>query len=256
MSVNWQHLAIAVACGLEQERLSDRGAFIDEAALVRASAAFIQATTQLLLHPEMTHADLNQDQRLDLAGRTRPGIALSFAAEAKWLRSGGGVRNWPAEIATDILRLERLQDDTAAATERVLIIGGIERSVRTKLLEAKRNVGGGRLVVLPHILQVPDPNLTAYPYNQSKVRVRDCVPEMKDFWLDMAAGFANLAPVSYQCALAGRHKAGPTQDAVEVYIWRIRRSRNRAAFNTVPAVAPVAPVPDVADSPEVPHANA
>ena len=135
MSVNWHHLAIAVACGLEQERLSNRGAFIDEAALVRASAAFIQATTQLLLHPEMAHADLNPNQRLDLAGRTRPGIALSFAAEAKWLRSGGGVRNWSAEIATDILRLERLQNDTAATTERVLIIGGVERSVRANLLE-------------------------------------------------------------------------------------------------------------------------
>jgi len=129
MSVNWHNLAIAVSCGLEQERLCERGAFIDEAALVRASAAFIQATTQLLVSPEVAHADLAAGERLDLTGRTRPDVPLSFAVEAKWIRSGGGVRNWPAEIAKDILRLARLDQETSGMTDRALIIGGIRRSV-------------------------------------------------------------------------------------------------------------------------------
>lgn len=231
MSVNWHNLAIAVSCSLEHERLCERGSFIDEAALVRASAAFIQSTTQILLAPELPHPDLQGNQRLDLAGRKTPDANLSFLAEAKWIRSGGGVRNWPAEIAKDILRLERLEEDTNGVTERVLIIGGVRRSVRANLLEVETNIGGGRIAVAPHILQLRDAEDRSYPYNQARIGIRDCERQLRSFWRQRAEAFDGQAPVSYQCSLAGHHKAGPTQDAVDVHIWLVRRSRNRAAFS-------------------------
>lgn len=231
MSINWHHLAIAVACGLEQERLSERGAFIDEAALVRASAAFIQATTQLLLEPELPHPDLIGAQRLDLSGRAAPAGNLSFVAEAKWLRSGGGVRNWPAEVAKDILRLERLANDTTGSTDRAIIVGGIRRSIKANLLEVQINADGGRVEIAPHLLQVRDPAIREYPYNQVRIDIRSCDVRVEDFWLKRAQAFSDDLPVSYQCALAGHHKAGPTQEAVEVHVWLIRRSRNRSDFS-------------------------
>lgn len=132
MTVNWQNLAVASACLLENERLCNRKTFIDEASLVRVGAEFIQASTQLVLDPEHNHPDLPGNQRFDLLGRSERANPARFLAEAKWVRSGGGSRNWPAEVTKDIFRLESVITDVTPQTERALIIGGIRRSVEAK----------------------------------------------------------------------------------------------------------------------------
>lgn len=233
MAVNWNNLATAAACLLEYERLCDRRAFIEEASLVRASAEFIQSTTQLLLTPEHNHPDLPGSKRLDLLGRTRLDTPASFVLEAKWIKSDGGTRQWAREVAEDILRLESLEQDVSAATDRAIVIGGIRRSLKALFLEVEVRAGNGapRLQILPHLLQPRDPQDNSYPYEQTRIPIRDCDPGARRFWKGRAEQVGHEIPVSYQCSLAGRHRAGLTQDSVEVYVWLIRRSRNRSTFD-------------------------
>jgi hypothetical protein len=235
MAVNWSNLASATACLLEYERLCERRAFIDEASLVRAAAEFIQSTTQLILVPEHNHPDLPGAKRLDLLGRTRSDTHASFVLEAKWIKSDGGTRQWAREVAEDILRLENLDEDVAAATDRALVIGGIRRSLKALFLEVEVRAGSGapRVQALPIVLQPRDLQNKSYPYEQVRIPVRDCDDGARKFWRGMASIMGANLPVSYQCSLAGRHRAGPAQDAVEVYVWLIRRSRNRSTFNAV-----------------------
>lgn len=233
MAVNWNNLAIATACLLEYERQCDRRTFIDEASLVRAAAEFVQSTTQLILVPEHNHPDLPGNKRLDLLGRTRIDTPAVFVAEAKWIKAEGGVRQWAKEVTEDILRLESLETDVAAVTDRALIIGGIRRSLKAQFLEATVRAGGGnpRVEILPHILQARDQTDKTYPYEQTRVPVRECHEGVRSFWKKQAVQIGAELPISYQCSLAGRHRAAPTQDSVEVYVWLIRRSRNRCTFN-------------------------
>ncbi|MHA7816790.1 MAG: hypothetical protein ACX93N_09955 [Pseudohaliea sp.] len=234
MTVNWQNLAVASSCLLENERLCGRKTFIDEASLVRVGAQFIQASTQFVLDPEHNHPDLPGNQRFDLLGRSERAKPARFLAEAKWIRSGGGVRNWPAELTKDIFRLESVITDVESATERALIVGGIRRSLEAKFLNVTVRAGGGmaRVPVLPHILQ-PRVSGNSYPYNQVRVPIRECTAGMKQFWFQRAQDWGGDLPISYQCSLAGRHRASRSQDSVEVWVWLIRRSRNRGAFDAV-----------------------
>ena len=137
------------------------------------------------------------------------------------------------EIAEDILRLEGLADDVEAYTDRAWIIGGRKRSLEAKFLSVEVQAGNGapRIQILPHILQAKDPNNDAYPYEQSRIAVRDCELGVRKFWKARAADVGGEIPVSYQCTLAGHHRASHTQDSVEVCVWLIRRSRNRSTFD-------------------------
>lgn len=232
MAVNWHNLAVASANLLEYERLCERRIFIDEASLVRASAEFIQSTTQLLLTPEHNHPDLEGNKRLDLVGRTRIGTPV-FVAEAKWIKSGGGTRHWANEIIADILRLERLEQDVSVKTDRAIIVGGIGRSLRSNFLDVRVRTGNGQptIHILPHILQPQEHHNKEFPCAQSQITIRGCDTRARHFWKTQGSNSNGTLLVSYQCVLAGFHKAGPSQDSVEVYVWLIRRSRNRAVFN-------------------------
>jgi len=96
----------------------------------------------------------------------------------------------------------------------------------TSELGSGRNKG-----ILPHILQARDHDNAEYPYEQARIAVRDCDTGARKFWKARAEDINNNLPVSYQCALAGRHRASQIQDSVEVYVWLIRRSRNRSTFD-------------------------
>ena len=150
-----------------------------------------------------------------------------------YCKSGGGVRQWANEIAEDILRLEGLEQDVAGYTDRALIIGGIRRSLKGQFLNVEVRAGNGnpRIRILPHILQDRELDNSSYPYEQERIAVRDCDPSVRKFWTARAEDIGGELPVSYQCTLAGRHRASQTQDSVEIYVWLVRRSRNRAAFD-------------------------
>ena len=224
-------MAVAVSSRLEFERLCQRRAFIDEASLRRHCVEFVQATTSLISTPEYNHVDLpSSNMRLDVVARAKESAPLAMALEAKWLDPEKGVRQWSFEIGKDILRLERISTETNQQTERALVVAGISRTVNSKLIDGEINVPGSREAILPHILQ-PKAKGFDFPYKQKKIFIRECEAKLRKFFYDRAKAVSNQLPVSYQVSLAGHHLAGPTRDSIEMYIWIIRRSRNRSLFN-------------------------
>lgn len=223
-------MTTAVSGQLEFERLCKRRNFIDESGFVRACVEFIQATTTLQLTPEYNHDDLPGNKRLDIVGRSKDEGKLALAVEAKWVRPRGGSRRWIGEAAEAALRLEKISKETNAHTDRALLIGGISQTIQARLISQKINIGGGRRVVFPHILQPEKESEGDFPYNQDKIEVRECDYDFDSFFSDQASNVGGKLPVSYQSALAGRHKSGPKVNSVEMYAWLIRRSRNRSDF--------------------------
>jgi hypothetical protein len=228
MAVNWQHLAIAVSCRLEFERLCERTKLLSEELLVRTCVEFVQAKTAYVIVPEFNHPNLPGDQRLDCTGRAPNHNHFAFVLEAKWLKSEGGTRDWVKEVTHDILRLESLVQEINSATERILVVMGHQTKIQG-FVDKTVQTGQGNVQILPHILQARQQN-AVLPQNQARVPVRECNNQIRPFWRRMANQLHLALPVSYQVALVGHHVAGPTQDGVEGYVWRIRRSRKRSNF--------------------------
>ena len=223
-------MTVAVSGLLEFERLCNRRNFIDESGFVRACVEFIQATTTLHLTPEYNHNDLPGNKRLDIVGRSKREGKLALAVEAKWIRPRGGSRYWIGEATEAALRLERINEEANAHTERALLIGGISQTIQARLIDQQINIGGGRRIVFPHILQPQKGDDVSFPYNQTKIDVRDCESDFNSFFTGQAENVGGRLPVSYQTALAGHHKSGEKQNSIEMYAWVIRRSRNRSDF--------------------------
>jgi len=213
LAINWQNLATAVVCSLEFEHLCSRGSFLDEHALVRTAVEYVQAATILRVEPEINHVDLPGDQRLDAAGRVPGHAYYAFVLEAKWLKSGGGTRQWGNEIVRDILRLEMLQQDINPKTERALLIAG-HRSTTMAFRNKKVQTGGGTEVLFPHILQHRVPSLEL-PQNQSQIRIRECDPAIRRFWKEEDRVYHCISyrdgstPVDVDCPRRGCGSWGP-----------------------------------------------
>jgi hypothetical protein len=225
--INWDNLARAVACALEWERLCDRGQFLDENSLHRAVAEYLQSVTTSIVKPEFNHPDIPGNTLVDLVGFGPTGKKIDFAVEAKWVKEGGGVRDWPAEIADDLFRLELLTKDMAQQNDRVLVVSGIRGRIDKGLMNKGKNVKGQkRLRWLDEIL--PD----ALAPKSRKTLVRDCKVAMRPFFKKRATsiGVAQL-PITYQAQLVGHYRVDPNdKNVVETYVWRISRSQNRQLY--------------------------
>lgn len=234
MKVNWANLARAVANRLEFERLTHRAFFIDEASVRRTAVEFLQGISSLDLVPEYGHEDLGDGFHLDVVGRTKGAASLSFALEAKWMKSGGGTREWHREIVKDALRLESLEDEMAPATDRALLVAGVHQTIEAQLIARGVRAGGTLMKVLPHLLQEEDTALTL-PQPQSRIPVRETHADLRKLFTGLAAAVGGELPVSYQVSLAGHHLSGPTMNSVEAYVWLVRRSRKRRTFDPTAA---------------------
>lgn len=165
---------------------------------------------------------------MDLVGFGPQDRKIDFALEAKWVKEGGGVRDWPAEVSDDIFRLELLDTEMAQQNDRVLVVSGIRRSIDKGLINKGKNVKGGqkRLKWLDELL--PE----SLASQARKIDVRDCKIAMKDFFRRRATSIGvNQLPVSYQAQLVGHYRIDQNdKDVAETYVWRIGRSKNRALF--------------------------
>lgn len=230
MAVNWQIMATATVCRLEFEHLCERNKFLDESALVRTCVEHLQARTTYAIYAEVHHDDLPGDQRLDAMGQDPRQSNIGFVLEAKWLKSDGGTRDWPKEITHDIVRLEMLSQNMVTATDRALVIAGHHTTLEA-FKRRKIQSGRGSLILFPHILQDHD-TTGSLPYNQERRGIRDCDNGLRNFWKRMENQLNIALAVSYQVSLAGHFKATDRSDAIEAYVWNIRRSRNRSTFST------------------------
>ncbi|HNO80334.1 MAG TPA: hypothetical protein PKN33_19980 [Phycisphaerae bacterium] len=231
MSVNCQHLAIAVGSRIAFEQMCRRERLIDEAMIKRTAAESLQAMTQLDIEAEYNHSDVPGATRVDLIGRTKPGVPLSLAAEVKWVKADGGTRDWQAELAEDALRLEILSQETTSATDRLLIICGISQTIDAQLINRKRHTGtGGSIAAMEHIV----PLLTSGqdpPTPVAKIEVRSCDSGMRRLWKALSQHFGGFLPVSYKSSLAAHYRVDIRPQSIRVFIWRITRSQKRSPFS-------------------------
>lgn len=222
--VNWQDLSVAVACSLEWERRCDRAKFLDENSFRRAVAEYLQSRTTAKIESEYNHPDIPGNTRLDLVGFGPQAKKIDFAVEAKWIKDGGGVRDWPAEITDDIFRLEMVTTDMAQQNERMLVVGGVASRVSTGLVNKGKNVAGqNRLRWLDELL--PD-TITGV---DRRTAVWDCKVVMRPFFKARATSIGvTRLPISFQAQLVGHYQVDPNDNASVVsYVWQIRRSQNR-----------------------------
>jgi len=227
IELTWEPIARAVACTLEVERLNGRGAFLDENSLRRTVAEHFQAVTSAIVVPEYNHPDIPGNKRLDVAGFGPQRKKIEFAVESKWIKEGGGTRDWPLEVAEDIFRLEMLTQEMAQRNNRVLVVGGIRRRVDAGLLNKKKNYQGGRIAWIDALLP-PVKASTA-----KTLKVRDCHAGFSDFFKTCATEVGALQlPISYQAQLKAHYRIDDSDsDVVEVYVWRINRVKKRQVFN-------------------------
>lgn len=226
IQLEWESIARAVACSLEVERLSGRGAFLDENSLRRKVAEHFQAVTPAIVEPEYNHPDIPGNKRLDVVGFGPRKKKIEFAVESKWIKEGGGTRNWPSEVAQDIFRLERLTQKMAHQNNRILVIGGIRRRIDAGLVNKGKNYGGTRFSWMDALL----PSTKAS--TPKTLRVRDCKAAFAAFFRQCAQNVeVDNLPISYRAHLKAHHRIDESdRDAVEVYVWRIQHITKRSVF--------------------------
>jgi hypothetical protein len=226
-SIDWNKLARAVSCSLEWERLCERANFLDENSLHRSVAEYLQSVSTAKIETEYNHKDIPGNTLIDLVGFGPQAKKIDFAVEAKWVKEGGGTRDWPAEVADDIFRLEMLSFEMAQQDDRIIVVSGINGRIDKGLVNKGKNIKGQkRIRWLDEIL--PD-SLGAQP---RKTAVRDCKVAMKPFFAKRAKaiGVTEL-PISFQAQLVGHFRVDPREEeCVETYVWRISRSQNRTLF--------------------------
>jgi hypothetical protein len=148
----WQNLAVAVGSRIEFERRCNRSRLLDESAVVRFGAEYLQSQWNGEIRVGEPHQDL-AGKFVDLVG-TRP-LAETFGLvlEGKWLKDDGGDREWLKEIVVDLFRLQHLTTNTAQGAERILLVAGTRKMMRDHILRRKVHSDVGHSVrAMPHVL--------------------------------------------------------------------------------------------------------
>ena len=237
MELDFKAMARAVACTLEWERLNGRGAFLDENSLRRSLAEHVQSVTTAIVEPEYNHDDIPGNKRLDVVGFGPQQKKIEFAVEAKWIKEGGGTRDWHAELADDIFRLECLTTDMAQRDHRILVVAGIRGRVDSGLINKSKNVKkknkSNDPTKKPKRLKWVDAILPSTVGSQSRTfKVRDCKEAFTDFFKarSKSVGLKKL-PISFQARLVAHYRTDEKdKKATESYVWLVGRSTGRREF--------------------------
>lgn len=220
----YQRLAVAVACSIEFERCCQRFDLLDEYGVVRFAAQYMQANWQGIILSNQPHGDLT-GKFVDLVG-TRPRTPeWSFALEAKFVRHTTGVREWLAEVALDVFRLQHLSTNAVQSTDRIVLLAGQKEQLHDHIFHRLVNTNGARQRGLPMVL--PEHILPA----PSVVEIRNSPASHHRWFKKLQEGLGADLPISYTAHLAGRYQTGQSPDSIEVCVWVTRRRRNWHSFD-------------------------
>lgn len=241
MPLDWERIAVAVACRVQYEQACGRGRLITEDLTRLVLAEVVQSQVAGSLEAEFNHPDIPGNARLDLLVRSPRANNIDVAIEHKWIRatSLGVTRHWAAEVIADILRVERLHQQMSQGCERAVVVVGEVEEMRTKLWEREVRQGGGqhRLRIVDALFQgrpttgvgQQQPLVVNLRNNCAVFRrlIRQGVPEL----------FAEL-PSAYQIRLAAHHRA--KSDGIECVVWLVSRGQQqRVTFDGARAWSPI-----------------
>jgi hypothetical protein len=223
--MNWQDLAVGVACRVEFERKCMREELLSESSIVWFAAQVLQAHWNGRVLPEQPHPNIPR-AKIDLVGKTPQDTTYNLALEAKYIDPDRGVREWLKEVYEDV---HRLQHFTAPGinqhAQRIILIVGPVGSVRSEIFNRTVQYGGGSIQALHHLLpatmnQVP----VVYTRDGFHVNMRPWLKRLRD---GMSANLAS----HYGAQLVGHYATGSTDDSIEAVVWKTMRRQNWTQFD-------------------------
>jgi len=232
VSLDWNKVAIAVACRVQYDKSCGRGRLISEDVTRLALAEVIQSQVAGDIEVEFNHPDIPGNTRLDLLVRSPGAQNIDVAIEHKWVRSTSAktVRHWAPEIFGDILRVERLQQDMSQHCERAIVVVGEVEEMRNKVWERKVARGGGlpRIRLMDVIIQ-GRPASSASHATALNVNLRADGQPFRKLIKQGASELYDSLPSCYQIRLVAFHRT--LSDGIESAVWIVTRGQQRVTFD-------------------------
>jgi hypothetical protein len=233
LTIDWQSLAKAVACRIEWDMQCGYGNLLDESAVVRIAADYLNAhwpgpINCNVPHP---HPDL-KGKFTDVTGAAVRSAPIQLALEAKWVRDGGR-REWLMEIAVDLFRLQYITcaenpKEVHQDCTRVVLVAGTHKHMHDEVWTRSANTKQkSRVEALPLILPVtPSPTF-------DKFSIKDCARNARAWLRKCHNEFGHPLPSTYTARMAGRFITDqkPSDDAIEVVVWLTKRPSGWGSFD-------------------------
>jgi len=221
----WQNLAVAVVSRIEFERRCNRSRLLDESAVVRFAAEYLQAQWNGEIRVAEPHPDL-AGKFVDLVGTKPKAEKFGLVLEGKWLKDDGGDREWLKEIAVDLFRLQHLKTKMAQGSERILLVAGTRGMTLDHLLRRKVHSDLGHSIrALPHILpERANDTLTKFEIRKADVNARRWLRKCHE-----RLGFD--LPSTYTARLAGHYRSWLGREGCEIFVWLTKRPQGWGSFD-------------------------
>ncbi len=228
MPMDWENIAVAVACRVQYEKSCGRGRLISEDVTRLALAEVVQSHAKGNVEAEFNHPDIPGNSRVDLLVRSPQAQNIEVAIEHKWVRATtlNTMRHWMPEIVADMLRLERLNLQIAQGCERALVVVGEVEEMRSKVWDREVRQGNGqtRVRVVDAIIQGRPASGSAQTLPLA-VNLRHNCSIFRKLFKQAAPELYNDLPSAYQIQLVAHHRT--KTDGVECAVWRVSRGQQQ-----------------------------
>lgn len=222
--MNWQDLAIAVACRVEYERKCLREELLSESSVVWFAAQVLQAHWNGKVLPEHPHPNIPR-AKVDLIGRTPYDTAYNLALEAKYIDPEGGARQWLNEVYEDVHRMQHFTTGTNQYTERIVLVVGPVAAMKEEIFQRRVQHGGGLIRALPEVLPTSvQQGEVVYMRDAFNVNIRPWLKRVRE-------GLPVNMASHYAAELVGQFATGSTDDSVEAVLWRTKRRQNWTQYD-------------------------
>lgn len=203
------------------QRSCGRLSLFSEAYLAQPVGEFIRAHHSGPIRPEWTIPDLKSGARgrprqLDYVLLSRDTGRLIAAIEAKWVKAKPVD---PQRIINDLLRLERLRDNTGQAVLRYFVVAGISRDFERYFRSRKVRSKDREQDFLRPVL---DRSKTR------KKRVR--VHGVGNPWKGYYENFAETYGVELPRGFITKRLESCDADGVSVWLWKVMSRKNRRTY--------------------------
>ena len=204
----------------------------DFAKIVVAEA--LQSQVAGAIEPEYNHPDLPGNTRLDLLVRSPQALNIQAAVELKWVRrsTDTAIRNWAREIFADVLRVERLQDQMAQGSDRIVLVVGETDEMRRKVWEVRAQAGDGqaRQNVVSALLQQRNAVDAAHDA-PNLVNLANVSVALQKFIRASAPELMGAIPTAFNVRIAAHYSTKP--GGIECVVWKVTRPQQQRILKTV-----------------------
>ncbi len=209
----------------------------DFAKIVVAEA--LQSQVAGAIEPEHNHPDLPGNTRVDLLVRSPQAQNIQAAVEIKWVRRSTDktIRHWAQEIFADVLRVERLQDQMAQGSERVVLVVGEADEMRQKIWKKSAQAGNGqpRENVVNSLLQQRSAIGGALDASNT-VNLANVSLALQRFVRASAPELMAAIPTTFNVRIAAHYST--KADGIECVVWKVTRPQQQRVLRAADQIWP------------------